>query len=152
MTRFMCLVVCVAVLQFFILMPVLGSSSSLNDSPTIAQTSKPSTTTFLPLNRYLKNCSDKIRGECKKLLFDALFARKTGVDHDCIGAENFSQGISRQCCQDLVKMGKDCHEAYIKTITSLKRYEKYTKLVIQNGEENWNKCARESATPPLTLH
>ncbi|OVA12400.1 Prolamin-like domain [Macleaya cordata] len=82
---------------------------------------------------YLDFCTAKVPVECGGKLVEALLN---------------TNEASYDCCQNLIEMGKDCHDTLVKTIASMEEYKSYASILPQRGSEVWNYCAHVAAAAP----
>jgi hypothetical protein len=82
--------------------------------------------------KFLKDCAKSTSPKCGKEVFDSIF--KTGM-------------VSKNCCLDLVLMGKTCHDEFTKYTAHGPDFKAHLSEYLAKSEQVYNKCV-SVAVPP----
>ncbi|OVA10616.1 Prolamin-like domain [Macleaya cordata] len=81
---------------------------------------------------YLDNCTANVPAECGLEIVAALLK---------------TEDVSYDCCENLIEMGKDCHDALVETIGTIDTFKSLASELPQRGSEVWNYCANLATAP-----
>ncbi|EOY09207.1 Uncharacterized protein TCM_024608 [Theobroma cacao] len=82
--------------------------------------------------QFLEECTKKMSQKCGQNVVGSIFGDTVTSD---------------ECCQELVRMGKTCHDDMVKFFVSLPELKLNASDVYAEGEQVWNDCVSRAASP-----
>ncbi|XP_030535687.1 protein DOWN-REGULATED IN DIF1 11-like [Rhodamnia argentea] len=85
---------------------------------------------------YLARCAAKLTEKCGEVIFGNIFLEQNQ--------------LTPECCEKLVLMGRECHDAMASFIMSLPAFSKNATVTVPRSKLAWHKCvllAEEALSP-----